>query len=169
MRPSILALAVLLLKFLFSWAFKSSICISLPGTLWNTLKSQNHLQLRKLNMKKVNLSSVLGKIESTPTWHAYRLLWWGRHCWSRRSWRWLVQSAAHKSSLYEKHESQSCYVMLFKSYWILKAVRMISWTELYLCILLLLPRRMQCFGPDHTDIYIMDCVIKTSSILLGRT
>ena len=37
MRPSILALAVLLLMFLFSWAFKSSICISLPGTLWNTL------------------------------------------------------------------------------------------------------------------------------------
>ena len=38
MRPSILALAVLLLMFLFSWAFKSSICISLPGTLWNTLE-----------------------------------------------------------------------------------------------------------------------------------
>ena len=42
---------------------------------------------------------------------------------------------------------------------LLKAVQMISWTELYLCILLLLPRRMQCFGPDHTDVYIMDCVI----------
>ena len=51
---------------------------------------------------------------------------------------------------------------------LLKAVQMISWTELYLCILLLLSRRMQCFGPDHTDIYIMDCVIKTSSILFRK-
>ena len=27
---------------------------------------------------------------------------------------------------------------------------------------------MQCFDPDHTDIYIMDCVIKTSSILFMK-